>query len=294
MTEQELEGNKLIAEFMGLIFNGHHWELPQLHGRNKIYEELKYHSSWDWLMAVAEKIEQTGCIIEIWLSLGKGCRITKVTSKIKSWQTVMESNSTIEAVWLAVIEFIKWYNQNKKTMTNLAIPIKHEQGLIFVPAKEEKGEIVIDDSIKVKVGDWYVTKCNEIYQSKINGNDENGFHFCRKIIAQYNLNLPNIPKIEIPSEDVEKLAVEWFSNYYPNNGGEELFRMRALKSFTEGYKAAQEKYKFSEEDMIKMAYKNPDQIRNYINLFKPKEKEIHHIEYTVVDGKFNLIKIHYK
>jgi hypothetical protein len=71
-------------------------------------------------MPVVEKIESMGTIIEIWLSLGKGCRITKGSFKepIKTIAAT-ESNSTIEAVWMAVIEFIKWYRPELSNNQNL-------------------------------------------------------------------------------------------------------------------------------------------------------------------------------
>ena len=59
MSEQEIiEGNKLIAEFMGYKFieDWHqYWRLSDKH--LLLENELKYHSSWDWLMPVVEKIE---------------------------------------------------------------------------------------------------------------------------------------------------------------------------------------------------------------------------------------------
>jgi hypothetical protein len=63
--------------------------------------------TWNDTMPVVEKIESMGTIIEIWLSLGRGCRIVKAGQILSIANT--NSNSTIEAVLLAVIEFIKWH-----------------------------------------------------------------------------------------------------------------------------------------------------------------------------------------
>lgn len=63
-----IEGNKLIAEFMGYYvteFNGmYHFvrkEKKKPEHLNQVWEfrleESKYHESWDWLMPVVEKIE---------------------------------------------------------------------------------------------------------------------------------------------------------------------------------------------------------------------------------------------
>jgi hypothetical protein len=121
LAEQILEGNKLIAEFVGYKQHNHgSYKTFEIDGRH-IYESVvQYNTKWEWLMPVVEKIESMGTIIEIWLSLGKGCRITKGSFKdpIKTIATT-ESNSTIEAVWLAVIEFIKWYRPELANNQNL-------------------------------------------------------------------------------------------------------------------------------------------------------------------------------
>src|SRR4051812_9002764 len=63
------QGNKLIAEFDGktpvsfldkstnCVFEGWVWIE---NGKSKQANYLKYHSSWDWLMPVVEKIEKLG------------------------------------------------------------------------------------------------------------------------------------------------------------------------------------------------------------------------------------------
>ncbi|MBA3900975.1 MAG: hypothetical protein H0X62_12345 [Bacteroidetes bacterium] len=108
MKKETLEGNKLIAEFMGV--NGD----ESNKSFNDFLENSKYHNSWDWLMPVVENIERHGCIVEIWLSLGKGCIIIKgnFTKSVKTIANT-ESNSTIESVWLSVLEYIDWHNKPK-------------------------------------------------------------------------------------------------------------------------------------------------------------------------------------
>lgn len=112
IQDQIREGNKLIAEFMSQPLNSTQVTFSNPRKEVIVDRSFKYNVSWDWLMPVIEKIEQQGCIVEIWLSLGKGCRIQKPQSKTQSWHVVMESNSTIEAVYFSVVEFIKWYNEN--------------------------------------------------------------------------------------------------------------------------------------------------------------------------------------
>lgn len=114
------EGNKLIAEFYGLTFNGHHWELP-MPTRNKIFKTLEYHHNWNRLMEVLEKI----CRMKV----GDGITTTEYanprTFGMLSEQTgnimvrlngfqCMDAHTLIEATWLSVIDFIQWYNSQNK------------------------------------------------------------------------------------------------------------------------------------------------------------------------------------
>lgn len=123
--EKKIEGNKLIAEFMdgykryysdtlGMVWD-HEYYTPPLAG-GKCDEDLKYHSSWDWLMPVVEKIE----------SLKFDVRINGVTDHagglhqscyIEDWKSddvaKYHSSSKIESVYKAVVEFIKWHNKSK-------------------------------------------------------------------------------------------------------------------------------------------------------------------------------------
>lgn len=117
MTSQEIEGNKLIAEFMGI---GKTTQEPELYFKpdTESYwitsDELKYHTSWDWLMPVIEKIH--------------GIRLDKFTTV--SWEASnnffcfyktfdtgeredivnVEKESNIKTAFTAVVEFIKLHH----------------------------------------------------------------------------------------------------------------------------------------------------------------------------------------
>jgi len=92
-----MEENKLIAEFMSVVF---HDDENQYYNEIGLYIglELKYHTSWDWLMPVVNKIrvpynntEITGEKYEDIISvLAEGC---------------IEANQL--QVYEAVVEFIK-------------------------------------------------------------------------------------------------------------------------------------------------------------------------------------------
>ena len=126
MTNEEIiEGNKLIAEFMGGKFR----KSKDKNTLNKYFDlkdkgyfyyenEIRYHTSWDWIMPVLEKIEQLGCIIEISYSLVCMCRICVIGIKHeKAFNIINDNNGGLEpiiAIYKSVVEFIKWYNQNTK------------------------------------------------------------------------------------------------------------------------------------------------------------------------------------
>ena len=105
-----IENNKLIAEFMGLNLHQGVWIKSTLATERKICKEdaLKYHEDWNWLMEVVEKIESLGYRIEIVKHI---CRIY-----LSNKETIIISENTpkIEAVYNAVVEFIKWYNNQNK------------------------------------------------------------------------------------------------------------------------------------------------------------------------------------
>jgi hypothetical protein len=94
------EENKIIALFMGDINS---LDAKVSFNKNCTVDELQYHKSWDWLMPVVEKIEQTndGCTLVIiedercYIDNQKGFEIDSV------------GHTKIEAVYNAVIKFIK-------------------------------------------------------------------------------------------------------------------------------------------------------------------------------------------
>ena len=115
MTKEKiLEGNKLIAEFLGYAYipytGGHSgrpcgWiiknyklvdrKVPKLF-LGKTTKDLLYHKSWDWLKPVIDKISD-------------------LTDEGKYLVTLSIFNFTIFAnitdTWYAVVEFIEWYNE---------------------------------------------------------------------------------------------------------------------------------------------------------------------------------------
>ena len=122
------ESNKLIAEFMGYKLarcnNGLAWDIGKslpshkhlfpIQGVLHTGNELNFHTSWNELMPVIDKIESLGycydridgdVFINKQSSLGGGSIIPNP----------MDHNTMtmLEKTYCVVIEFIKWYNQQK-------------------------------------------------------------------------------------------------------------------------------------------------------------------------------------
>jgi len=131
MNEEIISGNKIIAVFDGGVIQA---DAVGHLKRNIFFRDMKmglhlynaemlcYHSSFDWLMPVVEKIEKLGyktvlatseCGCKYYQNISTGVGIIKETVNNPS-KFMGQSESKIEAVWIAVVPFINWYNNNKK------------------------------------------------------------------------------------------------------------------------------------------------------------------------------------
>lgn len=126
--KQILEGNNLIAEFMGYKvretgdttsdsrFGVGTWFLYTKDGVTS--DNVFFNSSWDWLMPVVEKIEKLGYHTRIcfddfgsWMQIHYGLSVAD-TDETKAVN--MNGKTKIENTFKSVVEFIKWYNKNGK------------------------------------------------------------------------------------------------------------------------------------------------------------------------------------
>ena len=107
------ENNKIIAEFMKWDILNDMTYSKATKGKWVELDKLKFHSNWNWLMEVVEKIESIGFTFE---TKKNWARITrKGENIILRWE---EDKTKIEAVYNACIEFIKWYNEQKSAKNN--------------------------------------------------------------------------------------------------------------------------------------------------------------------------------
>ena len=122
-NEEIIEGNKLIAEFMGYKEGFPHeggdyincsdvvegYEIPDHerafpHNDDKDSHQfplnyLEFHSSWDWLVPVVKKILDLNNMSELYK------RMTRVTESLIYLD--------IQILFEEVVKFIKWYNSQQ-------------------------------------------------------------------------------------------------------------------------------------------------------------------------------------
>lgn len=133
MTQEELDGCKLLAEWLypemldsilidkyGVDIDGNLFAKMALYSKN--YDLLKYHSSYDWIMGVIEKIQKLGNYT-IKILTTKTLRCEGFTYKIELFDNIKTYNphisiesdyinneSQISTYFRFCIAFVKWYN----------------------------------------------------------------------------------------------------------------------------------------------------------------------------------------
>lgn len=125
--------NEIIAEFMGFkrnIFEPCVYIIPNSFCSKKIFmmpDELEFNSSWGWLMPVViaiEEIEEThpsnnperGTVWPYQVEI-LSRNTVQIIDNITDTAIITVNNdrlSKLESLYQAVVEFIKWYNQQKK------------------------------------------------------------------------------------------------------------------------------------------------------------------------------------
>jgi len=124
MTNHE-SGNRVIAEFMGAEWNDHlacYWfQIPPTEHASHGWTDLQYHTSWEWIIPVVEKIkimivdaehryrmdpESQKLDYQLFIEDDLASRITRLTI----W-------AGLPAIYESVIAFINWYN-TQKTITH--------------------------------------------------------------------------------------------------------------------------------------------------------------------------------
>lgn len=114
-----VENNKLFAEFLG--YSQPHPDYPNTtYWYKKDCQPLTillFHSDWNWLMRVVEKIEnlqdENSCAI--YNVQIEQCFVEIIINHTSETIVEVDSNSKIQAVYQACVEFIKWHNKLNKS-----------------------------------------------------------------------------------------------------------------------------------------------------------------------------------
>ncbi len=112
--EETLQGNTLIASFMGMEQGVITYPNPEASHHGIGYfnpSELNYHRWWDALMPVVEKIESLNVHFQI---SGNSVNVGTPSNGEYYWQGGITYDSKIISTWHGVVQFIKWYNNQKK------------------------------------------------------------------------------------------------------------------------------------------------------------------------------------
>lgn len=132
MTPEEIEGNKIIAEFVGgkevdwfcerviIIPFSDDLTLNNYITKAKAYMldyEIKFHDSWDWTMPVVNKINDMGkafslAIFKNYISLTveKGGKFYK-DFHFSHAEYITNEQTAKQAIFKLLVKFIKWYNE---------------------------------------------------------------------------------------------------------------------------------------------------------------------------------------
>ena len=113
------EKNKLIAEFLG--YTKYTWRGHTMYvfedDNHRAEVDLHYHSDWNWLMRVIEKIESLPTMKDngnFFFEIHQDSVTVFNSTRMDIIIEVMGQGSRINNVYQAVIEFIQWYNQQNK------------------------------------------------------------------------------------------------------------------------------------------------------------------------------------
>ena len=125
------ENNKLIAEFMGMENERHSdgrylftTDIDELKGTDtRFWEELYFNVSWDWLMPVVRKCKESVSYEDSIL--------------YHNIEDALLSRIDREDTYIAVVEYIKWYNKKNRT-DDVVYPFKEGDDYWTI----EDGEII--------------------------------------------------------------------------------------------------------------------------------------------------------
>jgi len=124
-VDNMVENNILIALFMGWRIDNSFPDKYRVYrgptGGLELDTTFKYHTSWEWLMPVIDKIENLDVgddyYRDVFVIMKKStCKIYVQVNSINdkyAYEEYYHKGSFIENTYKGVVDFIKWYNNNK-------------------------------------------------------------------------------------------------------------------------------------------------------------------------------------
>lgn len=120
--EEILECNKLCAEFLKwefTTFKEVYNHINDFKGNQyDSLEELQFHSDWNWIMMVIEKIQGLGFNTDSYSPIQGSVELEDTLHEFNIWDKINpeiqgRGKTKKEAVVQAINKFLIWYNENK-------------------------------------------------------------------------------------------------------------------------------------------------------------------------------------
>lgn len=113
---KSMEYNRTIADFMNLC---KHPSGNYITDKGVLHpNDLGYHYSWDWLMPVVERINSIKHPVYLYGShIQRSCTVFQLGVDDSDSRLVSNSDvvlSLIDITYKSVVEFVKWYNEQRK------------------------------------------------------------------------------------------------------------------------------------------------------------------------------------
>ena len=107
---ENMESNKLIAEFMGFQETSIGWYDADecLHEKDNTFDTLRFDTDWNWLMPVVEKIENYNDGYTLVIIEDERCHINTQNG----YKVDVVMHTKIRAVYDSCCNFIEWYYKN--------------------------------------------------------------------------------------------------------------------------------------------------------------------------------------
>lgn len=122
-----LTGNKIIAYFMGCYGDTHYvgdkpvlrygfreTHITERWNENKFCDNTPYHSDWDWLMPVVEKIKSLGFFYKLTEWQFFICKYSDYSGVISYDSKTDIDEPEIDRVFKTVVRFVTWNNTQTK------------------------------------------------------------------------------------------------------------------------------------------------------------------------------------